>query len=340
MSLAQDKKLRPILISLVLGVFILGLKFWAYFLTDSLALKSDAFESIVNVLASSVALFSLIYSLKPADKNHPFGHGKMEFFSATFEGGMVLIAGILIVYEGIKGFIRPHEIHELSLGLFINIMGGLLNGALSVYLIKEGKKQKSQLLLAEGLHIRSDFITTIGIVVSLLLVQYTPWKWLDPAFAVLVGLHLIYASFEVLKNSSSGLLDEEDPELNSKINDSLNRVHPPEIIDVHSLRTIRTGRTLHIQMHVDMPEFMDIKKCHEIMTRFEFGLAKDLKSDGEFHTHIDPCQRKHCIHCEVNPCPIRREPFLHRPKFKVEEITTLGDSHHFNTRERNSRKDE
>jgi cation diffusion facilitator family transporter len=304
------------------GAVILALKVLAYRLTSSAALKSDAYEGVVNVVAAVFALGAVIFAEQPTDKDHPYGHGKIENFSAAFEGGLISLAAILIVYEGVVSWIRYEPLKSLDIGLAVNLVAGLLNGALGWYLIRRGRSLKSAALEADGHHVLSDFYTTLGLVAGLALVWLTGLRWLDSAIAILMGLWLMRTGFMLVRRASGALLDIEDPETLKSIVHEFNRHAPAEIITFHGLRTLRSGRHTHVDVHMVIPEYLPIKEAHSLVENYGSKILERLSMEGEFHSHMDPCGRAYCKRCSVGICPIRRETFDARTTLTVEEATT------------------
>lgn len=320
----QKTRVRVIVISILAGALIFGLKAWAFFLTGSAALKSDAIESTVNIVAALFALGAVIFAGKPADRNHPYGHGKIEFFSAAFEGGLISLASVLIIYEAVLAIIHPPELKELNWGLALNLGAGALNGLLGWFLLTMGKKTRSKALEADGHHVLSDFYTTLAIGAGLLLVKATGLTWLDPAMALGVGFLMARAGFKLVKSSADALLDAEDPEMLNKVVDGINQHWPEEIIAVHELRTMRSGRFTHVDVHLVVPEYFEVGRAHDLVEDFAMEIIKKSKMEGEFHTHVDPCYREFCDTCQMKDCPVRKKPFVSRPKMNVELATSPG----------------
>ncbi|MBI2521240.1 MAG: cation transporter [Bdellovibrio sp.] len=305
----KSKRLAIAFISIGASVFILILKWIAFKMTGSSALKSDALESVVNVVAAAFALFAVIYAERPADKEHPYGHGKIEFFSAAFEGGLITLASVLIIYDAINTLISGPELKNMDLGLAINVGAGALNGLLGLFLIRQGRQLNSEAIQADGHHILSDFITTLGIAAGLLLVLFTGWVWLDPAIALLVGLVLAKTGFTLVKKSSNALIDTQDLAQLSLIVNGINICRTSDIIAIHELRIIRSGRHIHVDMHIVVPEFHDIRHAHDLVEEFGSRVMKETGLEGEVHSHIDPCYRRLCRNCKASPCPIRQHAF-------------------------------
>jgi cation diffusion facilitator family transporter len=312
-------RLRAGLISLVVSVVLLAAKYQAYLLTGSTAILSDALESIVNVVAALFALGGLIFAGRPADRNHPYGHGKIEFFSAAFEGGLIAFAAVLIIYQVVQSLIRGVEVHRLESGLLIVLGAGLVNLALGWFLIRTGRRHESLTLVADGQHVLSDFYTSVGIVVGLLLVRATGISWIDPLVAAIVALNLMWTGARLVRQAAGGLLDEEDTALLNRLLEVL-RGHIGEgVIRVHHLRAIRAGRFNHVDAHLVVPEFWSLEQAHELAENLAQQVIKEVGAEGELVFHTDPCHRIYCAMCDLGDCPVRREPYRGRPPLTLEE---------------------
>jgi len=312
-DLAQRERVRAIAISLGGGIVILGLKSAAYWLTGSMALKSDALESIVNVTAAAFGIGAVIFAGQPADKDHPYGHGKVEFLAAAFEGGLISLAALIIVYESTLALARGVELKSLGTGMLINIGAGALNGLLGWYLLSAGRRLKSKTLEADGHHVLSDFYTTLGIFTGLMMVRFTGFAWLDPVLALIVAVILGKTGYRLVREAAAALLDEEDSatitSIVSGIGEILKKgVDETGVITVHGLRAIRSGRYTHVDIHLVVPEYLPVSEAHDDTERFEARLIETAGLEGELHTHIDPCRRKYCARCNDTTCPIRAEP--------------------------------
>ncbi|MCB0393477.1 MAG: cation transporter [Bdellovibrionales bacterium] len=309
-------------ISLAAGLFLLAVKFFAYSITGSNAILSDALESIVNVTAASVALFVVRLSKKPADADHPYGHGKAEYFSATFEGGLITFAGIAIILESIRDFGSKNALQEIDSGLWLTIGAGLVNGVLGLTLKSIGKEHKSDALVASGIHLLSDLITTVGVTVGLILVKLTGIIAFDSITAIVVASYLIYSGYKVIRSSSSALMDAEDPESVSELKKIIEKYAYPGIIRIHALRVMRSGHYHHIDAHVVVPEFWDVQKTHNETNKYENKVIKEYSYDGEVHFHVDPCRRVYCEMCDLPNCQVRTKEFKGKPPLTVDELTS------------------
>jgi cation diffusion facilitator family transporter len=320
----QNRRIRIAVLSIAVGALVLGLKFLSYVMSGSVALKSDAIESIVNIVAATFALGAVIFAGKPADREHPYGHGKIEHFSAAFEGGLISLAAVFILIEATKGLLYGVELKDLGRGLAVNLLAGALNGLLGWFLLTQGRKTRSRALEADGHHILSDFWTTIGIALGLLAVKLTGIKWLDPVMAMIVGLLLARTGFRLVKESSQALLDMEDPEMLDKVLAAMNRVRTWDIIALHELRSFRSGRYTHVDVHIVVPEFYPVRQAHDLCEDFGKQALLDGNIEGEVHTHVDPCGRMYCDRCPVPDCTIRQAPKTASTTFIIEEATADG----------------
>jgi cation diffusion facilitator family transporter len=310
---------RAGLLSLVVSLVLLGAKYQAYRMTGSTAILSDALESIVNVVAAVFALGGLAFAAQPADRNHPYGHGKIEFFSAAFEGGLIAFAAVLIIYEVIQALLHGVEIRALDAGLAIVVGAGLANLGLGLYLLRVGRAYQSLTLVADGKHVLSDFWTSVGIVVGLLLVRATGIWWLDPVTAAVVALNLMWTGFRLVRHAAGGLLDEEDTGLLSRLLEALDSRLGQGVIRVHHLRAIRAGRFHHVEAHLVVPEFWSVDQAHELSEDLAARVIAELGVEGELVFHTDPCHRIYCAMCDLDDCTVRREPFRDRPPLSLEE---------------------
>jgi cation diffusion facilitator family transporter len=322
-SFDRENKIRLTagLVSLVVGTALLLLKFIAYRLTGSSAIFSDALESIINVVAAAFAIGSILFAGRPADRGHPYGHGKIEFFSAAFEGGLISFAAVAIIWAAIEALLQGTEVRQIGTGLIITAGTGAVNAILGLFLIRVGKRTNSLILIADGHHVLSDFWTTAGVVGGLILVKWTGLKWLDPFVAIVVALNLGRTGFLLVRHAARALLDEEDSDLLQRILDSGERVRSPGIIRMHHLRAIRVGRFAHVDAHLVVPEFWTVQEAHDNQDAFEKRLLEVTSIEGEVLFHTDPCWRLYCEVCDLEACPVRKASFVRRPVMTLEEAT-------------------
>lgn len=320
----QRSRVRVALLSITAGVVVLGLKYVAYMISGSVALRSDAIESIVNVVAALFALGAIVFAGKPADREHPYGHGKIEHFSAAFEGGLIALAAAFILIEATHALFFGVQFKNLGQGMIVNLAAGFLNGLLGWYLLRKGRATRSKALEADGHHILSDFWTTVGIATGLLVVKLTGLAWMDPVMAMVVGLLLARTGFRLVAESSRALLDSEDPEVVDKVLAAMNQVRSWDVIAVHELRTFRSGRYTHVDVHLVVPEFYSIRQAHDLCEGFGVRALREAGVEGEVHTHVDPCGRLYCDRCPAESCDIRRAPRTAPNAFTLEEATAAG----------------
>ncbi|SHM18092.1 cation diffusion facilitator family transporter [Mucilaginibacter sp. OK098] len=308
---------RIILIALIVGIVLMLAKFGAYFLTASNFVLTDAAESIVNVLASSFAFFSIYLAAQPRDENHPYGHGKVEYFSVFIEGSLIAIAAIIIIVKSVYSIFYPNAIHDLLTGAIIIGITGIINGALGYYMIGKGKLLPSITIEADGRHLLADMVTSIGLVVGLLLIHFTKILWLDSALSILVALYILYSGYKLVRRSVSGLMDEADFGVVTEIVAVLNEKRKVEWIDIHNFRAQKYGNELHIDCHLTLPNYFDLNRVHEEVKLVDKLINKEV-TKTELFIHADPCLPECCHYCSMPNCPIRSEA-------KTEDITWTLD---------------
>lgn len=299
---------RAATLSVSIGIVLLVIKFIAYFLTGSAAIFSDAMESIVNVLASGFALFALSVAHSPADAEHPYGHGKIEFLSAALEGGMILLAALVIAAKTINAMILGEiKLEKMGLGLELMAAAMLINGGLGLYLIRTGRKQNSLTLEADGKHLLSDAITSIGVLIALGIVALSawlfekPWIYADPIAALVLAAYLGYMSYVLLRSAVGGLMDKQDMEherLLSAILDSHRGPagKSPHICSYHKLRHRHSGRYHWVDFHIFVPAHLSIEQGHAIATAIETEIEQSL-GEGNATAHVEPCAGEACTDC-------------------------------------------
>ncbi|MCU0338627.1 MAG: cation diffusion facilitator family transporter [Spirosomaceae bacterium] len=305
---SQKSKLRWIIVSFVLSVVLLAVKFGAYYITHSNAILSDALESIINVIASGFAFYSVYLSAKPRDKDHPYGHGKIEYFSSGFEGGLIVVAGMLIVWEAIQRLRFPRPVEHLDWGILLIFITVLLNGGLGYYLTRLGERTRSEALRADGHHLLTDSLSSVLILVGLGILWLTGWSWIDSAFSLLLSLVIFYNGFLLIRRAVAALMDETDPELLNEIVETLKAQKHPEWIDVHNMRVQKYGSDLHIDCHLTLPFYWDLKKAHDTVHDFEEILKRNTTGEVEIFIHADPCLPDCCHYCRMD-CPFRFSAF-------------------------------
>lgn len=316
----QPKK-KAILVSLCVSVLLMLAKFVAYFLTNSNAILTDAAESVVNVLASAFAFYSIYLATIPKDQNHPYGHGKVEFFSAFVEGVLIGVAGIIIILKSSYDLIYPKEISQLFDGAIIIGATGLINLWVGFYLINIGKKQRSITLEADGKHLLTDSITSGGLVVGIILIQLTELYWLDSAISIILGVYIIYNGYKLTRRSVGGLMDESNIELVKEIVGILQANRANSWIDVHNLRAQQYGADLHVDCHVTLPYYFDLVTVHQEISNIDQLINVSGNHKTELFIHADPCLPACCNYCKMQHCPVRAEEFKAEIAWNMDNAT-------------------
>jgi cation diffusion facilitator family transporter len=289
--------------STVVGVALMGIKFAAYYYTNSAAIFSDAMESIVNVLASAFAVYALFYAHRPADREHPYGHGKIEFMSAGFEGGMIFVAALVIAVHATEALWGHQPLKEpgLGIGLILMALAMAVNGLMGWFLIGAGRRSNSLTLTADGKHLLTDAITSAATVVALLLVRLTGWPMIDPIIALLIAAYITYMAVGLMRTGAAGLLDEQDKTdqaLLTKILDA--HLAPagiePHICSYHKLRHRHSGRYHWVDFHMVVPPMLTIDQGHAMASTIEYEIEQAL-GEGNATAHVEPCTDPGCGRC-------------------------------------------
>ncbi|MBL9077736.1 MAG: cation transporter [Planctomycetes bacterium] len=301
------------------GVVLLATKFWAYALTGSQAIFSDALESIVNVIAGAFALGVVHYAGQPADRDHPYGHGKVEFLSAAFEGALIFGAALVILWQAGVALVEGAAPQRVDLGLLLTVVAGIANGLLGAFLVRFGRRHHSAAIEADGHHLLSDFWTSVGVIAGLVGVRVTGLAWFDPIAAALVALLLLRTGWQLVRRATGGLLDEEDPELLRRLVQVLAPRVRDGLIRVHHLRAIRSGHFRHISAHLVVPEFWSVERAHDAAEALAASVLAELPGEGHIDFHTDPCERAYCAGCDLEACSVRQQPFAGVRPLTVDE---------------------
>jgi cation diffusion facilitator family transporter len=322
MQINQNKlKQRLIMLSFVASILLTGLKFFAFYLTSSNAILSDALESIINVIASGFAFYSIYLSSQPKDRNHPYGHGKVEFFSAGFEGALIIIASIFIVVEAVNRLMAPAPIDNLAQGSVFIIFTIFVNTAIGYKLLTEGRRVNSLALVADGKHLMSDSISSVVLILSVGLIMLTGYVWIDSVASLLFGLFLAYSGSQLVSRSVAGLMDASDELLLDKVIQVLNENKKDAWIDVHNLRAQQYGSDLHIDCHLTLPYYWELQKVHETIHDFENILKAPQPGETEIFVHADPCVYQCCYFCRIDNCPVRQHAFVQDIEWDAAKLT-------------------
>lgn len=319
-------KVKIMQLMLLFSTVLLAIKFYTWWITKSNAILTDALESIVNVVAGAFALFSISYAARPRDEDHPYGHGKIEFVSAGFEGALVLLAGGAIIFQAVRGFYFPHPIAKADVGAYLSAASGLCNFGMGYFLVQRGKKQHSALMQANGKHLISDTVSSIGLVIGMLLIHFTKISWIDNALAIAFGLYIFYTGSKIVRESLANLLDEQDKEKIDELIKVVNENRRPNWIDIHNLRVLKYGSGLHVDAHITLPWYLSLEQAHDEVDAVEKLVAKKIGAEIEFFIHADPCLPRSCPICSIHECPHRKAP--HEKTLAWTETNMLPDRKH------------
>ena len=288
-------KVQKVVAAVSIVLFIA--KIIAWYLTNSVAILTDALESIVNVVAGLIGVYSLYVSAKPRDYDHPYGHGKAEFISAAIEGSLITVAGFIIIYEGINNLLHPHILKKLDYGIILIAATAVVNYITGALCIKTGKKNNSLALIASGKHLQSDTWSTIGIVAGLVLMFFTKIFWIDSVIAVLFALIIIFTGYKIVRSSVAGIMDEADEVILKKLVPLLNANRKENWIDLHNLRIIKYGTTLHLDCHFTVPWYLNVHEAHREVDSLSALVKEEFGESVELFVHSDGCLDFSCAIC-------------------------------------------
>jgi len=298
-------ELRAALLALGVGVLLTSAKFTGYFLTGSAVIFSDALESIVNLSAAAFALYTLAVAHRPADESHPYGHGKIEFLAVGFEGGMILIAGLMSLVKAIDVFRSPSELKQQNFVVALALMAAalLVNGLTGLFLVRTGRRIGSITLEADGQHLLSDAWTSIAALAAVAAVKVTKIAWLDPLAAVVVAIYIAWVGIGLLRRAEAGLTDRQDKADAALLRGILDGHLPgggksPTICSYHKVRHRHAGRFHWVDFHLVVPAEWDVRKGHEVASAIEDELEQAI-GEGNATAHVEPCIAGACDRCSV-----------------------------------------
>lgn len=307
---------RIVLFSLLLFLA----KMVAYLLTNSVAVLTDALESIVNVTTGFITLYSISVAIKPRDKNHPFGHGKIESLSASLEGIMIIIAGLVIMYEAVRRFFDPAAVQQLDVAIIITGVAGLLNYIVGALSIKTGRKHNSIALISGGKHLQSDAYSTAGLIVGLLIIIVTGKIWIDSVIAIIFGVIIILTGIRILKETTSTLMDEADMAQLQDIVVAVSANRSKNWIEVHNLRLVKYGDSVHIDCDLTLPWYMNIRDAHRESDLLKKIVANETEWSSDMTIHTDACYPALCRVCPKENCDVRQQPQSGEVKWILETM--------------------
>ncbi len=304
-----------------ISVLLLAVKFIAYYATHSVAILTDALESIVNVAAGFIGLYSLFVAAKPRDYDHPYGHGKAEFLSAAVEGTLIGTAGLIIIYKAVQNLFNPVELHRIDYGIWLIAGTACINFLLGYLCLRTGKKNNSLALIASGKHLQSDTWSTVGIIIGLVLLYFTGYKWIDSTVAILFALYIVYTGYKILRTSIAGIMDEADVKLLSRMVEVLNTNRRENWVDLHNLRVIKYGSVLHVDAHLTVPWFLNVHQAHTEIDELAALIRNKFGETLELFVHSDGCLPFQCKICNKADCPERKNNFEQRIDWTLENIS-------------------
>lgn len=304
-----------------ISLLILIVKFIAYYSTHSVAILTDALESIVNVSAGFIGLYSLYIAAKPRDMDHPYGHGKAEFISAAIEGTMIVSAAVIILYKAIQSLIHPSALHKIDYGIILIAATAFINFALGYVCLRIGKKNNSEALMASGKHLQTDTLSTLGIIAGLILLYFTKYRWIDSAVAILFGLIIIYTGYNILRRSVAGIMDEADKKILARMVQVLNANRRGNWIDLHNLRVIKNGSVLHVDCHLTVPWYLNVHEAHRVIDELAGLIRQEFGDSFEMFVHSDGCLPFSCQICNKSDCTERKNNFVQQIEWTLENIS-------------------
>ncbi len=327
---AAEKNIRVQRIVVITAFVLLAVKLFAYFLTNSVAILTDALESIVNAVAGVLGLYSLIVSARPRDADHPYGHGKVEFISSAVEGTMIAIAGVMILYESILSLISPPELKQIDYGLLLILSTAIVNYILGYWCIRIGKQHQSIALVSSGKHLQTDTYSTVGITIGLVAIYLFNIPWLDSAIALVFGLLILFTGYKIIREAIAGIMDETDRELLSKMVTLLTQHRNENWIDLHNLRIIKYGPVLHLDAHLTVPWYLNVHQAHKEIDTLASLVRKEFGESLELYVHSDGCLDFSCAICTKQDCTVRKHPFERKVEWSVQNISK-NQKHDANT---------
>lgn len=309
-----------------ISILLLAVKFIAYYFTHSVAILTDALESIVNVAAGFIGLYSLYVSAKPKDKDHPYGHGKAEFISAGIEGTLIGAAGSITLYKAIQHLIHPVQLTRIDTGIWLIASTALVNYIVGLYCVRTGRNNNSLALEASGKHLQTDTYSTFGIIAGLALLYFTGYYWLDSVLAMIFGIIIIITGYRIIRRSIAGIMDEADETLLKKLIQVLSKNRKENWIDLHNLRVIKYGSVLHLDCHLTVPWYINVQQAHEEVEALGSLVKKEFGPSVELFVHSDGCKYFQCPVCDKRECPVRQHAFIRELDWTIENV--LQDKKH------------
>ncbi len=305
----------------VVSVLLLSVKFIAYYSTHSVSILTDALESIVNVVAGFIGLYSLYIAAIPRDHNHPYGHGKAEFLSAAIEGTLIGSAGTIILYKAIQNLLYPADLHQIDYGIWLVAATAAVNFIMGYFCLRTGKRNNSLALVASGKHLQSDTWSTVAIIAGLLLLYFTGFKWIDSVVAILAGVFIVFTGYQIVRRSIAGIMDEADVKLLARMVQVLNSNRRENWVDLHNLRVIKYGSLLHLDCHLTVPWYLNVHEAHREIDTLADLIRKEFGESLELFVHSDGCLPFSCQICNKGDCGQRKNSFVKKINWTLGNIS-------------------
>ena len=319
---AAQKNIQVQRVVVITAFVLLAVKLLAYYITNSVAILTDALESIVNAVAGVLGLYSLIVSARPRDSDHPYGHGKVEFISSAVEGTLISIAGVMILYESALSMISPPELKKLDYGLLLILTTAIINYILGYWCIRTGKQHQSIALVSSGKHLQTDTYSTLGITIGLVAIYLFDIPWLDSVIAIVFGLLILFTGYKIIREAIAGIMDETDKELLERMVVLLGQNRNENWIDLHNMRIIKYGPVLHLDAHLTVPWYLNVHEAHKEIDTLARLVRKEFGESLELYVHSDGCLDFSCAICTKQNCSVRKNPFEKRVEWSVKNIST------------------
>jgi cation diffusion facilitator family transporter len=316
----QNLKIQTAIAIISIALFLV--KIFAWYITNSVAILTDALESVVNVVAGLIGVYSLYVSAKPKDIDHPYGHGKVEFISAAIEGTLICVAGLIIIVEAINNLWHEHTILQLDFGIYLVAATAIINYVMGTICVNAGRKTNSLALIASGKHLKADTYTTVGIIAGLVLLLFTRIAWIDSVVAIIFAVVILITGYKIVRSSVAGIMDEADIDLLKNMVETLNANRNPNWIDLHNLRLIKYGPTLHIDCHLTVPWYFNVNEAHHEIDTLSTLVRKKYGESVELFVHSDGCMDFSCRICDKFECRVRQHPFRKKIPWTMENIST------------------
>jgi cation diffusion facilitator family transporter len=321
-------KQRLIILSFLVSLAIMGAKFYAYYASGSTTLLTDALESIVNVVAAAFAYYSIYLASQPRDLNHPYGHGKIEFFASGLEGVLILLAAMYIFLHAWQHLYARPELTRLDLGIIISLSSAAVNGILGYYLVSQGKSSHSPAIVADGKHLKLDALNGVFVVIALIITYVTNLFWIDSIASLIFASVMCWQGLNLIREAIAALMDETNPEVFQKVIQWIVSNKKQEWIDLHNLRVQQYGGDLHIDCHLTLPRYWDLNRVHDEIHEFEVTIGQVLPTNIEIFVHVDPCLDECCQHCPMANCQIRQHEFI--KEIEWNKVNLALNQKHFN----------